>query len=124
MSMVLLFNQSTYISSFIFLLSLRTTHLFLVNIHFHYTPHKINTVSFIHHHILFYVFHSHVYSKVIKDVTDFIKKRAQLEAEYAKNLKDLCKAVPGTGVFSKPAIDKELKYVHIQLLFISIMKKK
>jgi len=47
---------------------------------------------------------------VVKDVTDFIKKRAQIEADYAKNLKDLCKAVPGTGVFSKSApIDKELK---------------
>lgn len=49
--------------------------------------------------------------KVLKDVTEFIKKRAVLEAEYAKKLQELCKTVPGSGMFSKSApIDKESKY--------------
>jgi len=43
-------------------------------------------------------------------VTEFIKKRVALEAEYAKKLQELCKAVPGSGLFSKSApIDKESK---------------
>jgi hypothetical protein len=47
---------------------------------------------------------------VLKDVTEFIKKRAVLENEYAKKLQELCKTVPGAGVFSKNApIDKESK---------------
>ena len=49
---------------------------------------------------------------MLKDVTEFIKKRAVLEAEYAKKLQELCKTVPGSGLFSKTApIDKESKYV-------------
>lgn len=45
-------------------------------------------------------------------MTEFIKKRAVLEAEYAKKLQELCKTVPGSGMFSKSApIDKESKYV-------------
>ena len=45
-------------------------------------------------------------------MTEFIKKRAVLENEYAKKLQELCKTVPGAGVFSKNApIDKESKYV-------------
>jgi len=47
---------------------------------------------------------------VLKDVTEFIKKRAMLENEYAKKLQELCKTVPGSGLFSKGApIDKESK---------------
>lgn len=47
---------------------------------------------------------------VIKDITDFIKKRAALEADYGKRLQDLCKTVPGSGLFSKQApIEKEAK---------------
>jgi len=47
---------------------------------------------------------------VLKDVTEFIKKRAILEAEYAKKLQDLCKTVPGSGLFSKVApIERESK---------------
>jgi len=47
---------------------------------------------------------------VLKDVTEFIKKRAILEAEYAKKLQDLCKTVPGSGLFSKNApIEREAK---------------
>jgi len=47
---------------------------------------------------------------VLKDVTEFIKKRAMLEAEYAKKLQELCKTVPGSGVFAKVApVTKELK---------------
>jgi len=47
---------------------------------------------------------------VLKDVTEFIKKRAALETEYAKKLQDLSKTVPGAGMFSKSApIDKDGK---------------
>jgi chromosome segregation ATPase len=54
---------------------------------------------------------------VIKDVTDFIKKRAAIEAEYGKKLQDLCKTLPGSGVFSKSApIEKELKTLKGALL--------
>jgi hypothetical protein len=54
---------------------------------------------------------------VLKDVTDFIKKRAAIEAEYGKKLQDLCKSVPGSGVFTKNApIEKELKTLKGALL--------
>jgi len=54
---------------------------------------------------------------VLKDVTEFIKKRAQLEAEYAKKLQELSKVVPGSGLFSKSApIDKESKTLKAALL--------
>ena len=53
---------------------------------------------------------------MVKDISDFLKKRATLEAEYAKNLAALCKGVPGSsgGLFSKgpAAVEKETKYVH------------
>jgi len=54
---------------------------------------------------------------VLKDVTEFIKKRAILEVEYGKKLQELCKTVPGSGMFSKTApIDKELKTLKVALL--------
>jgi len=54
---------------------------------------------------------------VLKDVTEFIKKRALLEAEYGKKLQDLCKTVPGAGLFSKAtAIDKESKTLRAAFL--------
>lgn len=47
---------------------------------------------------------------VLKDVTEFAKKRAQLENEYGKKLQELCKTTIGAGMFSKSApIDKESK---------------
>ena len=56
---------------------------------------------------------------MVKDIAEFFKKRALIEAEYAKSLAALCKAVPGAGgggIFggggkSHAAIEKETKLV-------------
>jgi hypothetical protein len=62
--------------------------------------------------------------QVVKDIAEFLKKRAQLEAEYAKNLAALCKAAPGSaggGLFGKSgpaAIEKETKTLKAALLSI------
>jgi len=34
---------------------------------------------------------------VVKDITDFLKKRAEIESAYARSLAALCKTVPGVG---------------------------
>jgi len=53
----------------------------------------------------------------LKDVTEFIKKRAVLEVEYAKKLQELCKTTPGASLFSKsPPIEKEAKTLKAALL--------
>jgi len=61
-------------------------------------------------------------AQVVKDISEFLKKRAQLEAEYAKGLAALCKAVPGAGggLFSKgpAAVEKETKTLKAALLSI------
>lgn len=60
--------------------------------------------------------------QVLKDIVEFLKKRAQIEAEYAKALGALCKAAPGSSgsLFGKnaPAIDKETKTLKAALLSI------
>lgn len=44
----------------------------------------------------------------VKDISDYLKRRAAIEAEYAKKLTDLYKEKPGSGFFTKePAILKE-----------------
>lgn len=60
---------------------------------------------------------------VVRDIAEFMKKRAQIEAEYAKNLAALCKAVPGAGggLFGGkgPApVEKETKTLKAALLSI------
>jgi len=60
--------------------------------------------------------------QVVKDVAEFLKKRAQLEADYAKGLAALCKTAPGSagGLFSKgPAVvEKETKTLKAAILAI------
>jgi len=60
--------------------------------------------------------------QVVKDIAEFLKKRALLEAEYAKGLAALCKVAPGSGggLFSKgpPAVEKETKSLKAALLSI------
>jgi len=54
---------------------------------------------------------------VLKDVTEFIKKRAAIEADYGKKLQELNKTVPGSGLFSKSApIEKESKTLRLAFL--------
>jgi len=58
--------------------------------------------------------------KVVQDVTEFLQKRAAIEANYAKELAALCKQAPGAGgLFSKgAAIDKESKTLKAAILTI------
>jgi len=59
--------------------------------------------------------------QVVKDISDFLKKRAALEQEYAKNLAALCKTAPGSaGLFSKGPlpVEKETKTLKAALLSI------
>eukprot|EP01111_Echinosteliopsis_oligospora_P019262 TRINITY_DN922_c0_g1_i1.p1 TRINITY_DN922_c0_g1~~TRINITY_DN922_c0_g1_i1.p1 ORF type:complete len:329 (-),score=126.74 TRINITY_DN922_c0_g1_i1:33-1019(-) len=58
--------------------------------------------------------------KVVQDITEFLQKRAAIEANYAKELAALCKQAPGAGgLFSKgAAIDKESKTLKAAFLTI------
>lgn len=58
--------------------------------------------------------------QIIKDVCEFLKKRAEIEAEYAKKLNQHYKTLPGAGVFVKePPFVKETKTLKDALQGIS-----
>jgi len=57
--------------------------------------------------------------QVTRDITDFLKKRAELEQDYAKKLAALCKTAPGAGFLSKDTlVEKETKTLKAALLSI------
>jgi len=58
----------------------------------------------------------------VKDISDYLKRRAAIEAEYAKKLTDLYKEKPGSGFFTKePAILKE--QTSLRTVLLSIQEK-
>jgi len=58
--------------------------------------------------------------QVVKDFIEFMKKRAEIESEYAKKLNSHYKTIPGASVFTKdPAITKESKTLKEALLGVS-----
>jgi len=62
--------------------------------------------------------------QVVKDILEFLKKRAEIESIYAKSLASLCKSVPGGsgGLFSSSKagtlIEKETKTLRVALISI------
>lgn len=62
--------------------------------------------------------------QVVKDIQEFLKKRAEIEATYAKSLAALCKTVPGSsgGLFGSKSsgtlIEKETKTLKVALISI------
>lgn len=58
--------------------------------------------------------------QAVKDISEFMKKRAEIESEYAKKLNQHYKTTPGAGVFTKdPPITKESKTLKDALLGIA-----
>lgn len=62
---------------------------------------------------------SEVGTQVVRDISEFLKKRAELEQEYGKKLAALCKVPPGVGFFAKEApVNKETKTVRASIISV------
>jgi len=65
---------------------------------------------------------SEVGTQVVKDISEFLKKRAELEAEYGKRLAALCKVPPGGGGFFGKAgeapVNKDSKTIRTAIISI------
>jgi len=65
---------------------------------------------------------SEVGTQVVRDISEFLKKRAELEADYGKRLAALCKVPPGGGgFFGKPGeapVNKDTKTIRAAIISI------